>query len=201
MKINELFKEEYIGKKVIDNSEEGIVWIIQKNTLITLSSINDLDIVINDYYTTKYILELEFEFIEEKTGWERVKEGDRYFKIDCLNLTIYITEKNRMYDNSAYNSVNYFSTKEKAQEVADMQLELRKTLKFLDESDTENAQNNKKALLKLIKDLRENLNIEVIMETQKEILGEYGKIKSRNCEELEKKLSPLFEGLIRGFRE
>jgi len=31
--------------------------------------------------------------------------------------------------------------------------------------------------------------------------GEYGKIKSRNCEELEKKLSPLFEGLIRGFRE
>lgn len=129
MKIQELFKEEYIGKHVKDNSEEKNEWIIGQTTLLKVMS---AERNIKNYYNLKQILELDFEFVEEKTGWKRVKEGDCYFRIDLNNLTIYITEKNGMYDNSAYNSINYFSTKEKAEEVADFQLELRKALKYLD---------------------------------------------------------------------
>jgi len=154
MKINDLFKEEYIGKKVIDNSEENEIWIIKEDTLYN----ERLKMTIAEYYSIIYILGLDFKIAEEeKTGWENLEVGQPIYFIGRLNDCIRANCNNVLAEEMLFDNYNYFSTEEKAEEVAEFQLELRKTLKYLDtEVDEDIAQDVKDDLKGIIKDLRTN---------------------------------------------
>lgn len=154
MKINDLFKEEYIGKKVIDNSEKPAKWIICQTTLLKCISAQKN---IKDYYNLKQILELEFEFVEEKTGWKKESEKGIAYYINANNEIIYFYYiKDASFGKKLFENYNYFSAKEKAKEVADFQLELRKTLKCLDtELSNEVSKTFKKDLLEIIENIRD----------------------------------------------
>ena len=157
MKINELFKQEYIGKKVIDNSKKPAKWIICQTTLLKCISAQKN---IKDYYNLKQLLELEFEFVEdveEKTGWRKEPEKGIAYYINSNNEIIsFYYIKDASFEKKLFENYNYFSTKEKAKEVADFQLELRKTLKCLDtELSNEVSKTFKKDLLEIIENIRD----------------------------------------------
>lgn len=153
MKINELFKYENIGKKVIDSC--GSIWTIGQSNLELAK-----DTFITEFRSLRQILSLEFEFLEEKTGWEHVKEGDKVYFIDRADNFIEVRAWGGSEEKSLFENYNYFNTKEKAQEVANLQLELRKTLKCLDTEGNKNkSETIKKDLLEIFKDLRSKKSI------------------------------------------
>ena len=75
------------------------------------------------------------EYIEPKplTGWERVEDGERYRTIDECSVWEY-REDNDGSDVLLYNIANYFSTKEKAEEINFKQMLFRKLQRFSDEN-------------------------------------------------------------------
>ena len=75
------------------------------------------------------------EYIEPKplTGWERVEDGERYRTIDECSVWEY-REDNDGSDVLLYNIANYFSTKEKAEEINFKQRLFRKLQRFSDEN-------------------------------------------------------------------
>ena len=75
------------------------------------------------------------EYIEPKplTGWERVEDGERYRTIDECSVWEY-REDNDGSDVRLYNIANYFSTKEKAEEINFKQTLFRKLQRFSDEN-------------------------------------------------------------------
>ena len=75
------------------------------------------------------------EYIEPKplTGWERVEDGERYRTIDECSVWEY-REDNEGSDVRLYNIANYFSTKEKAEEINFKQTLFRKLQRFSDEN-------------------------------------------------------------------
>ncbi len=75
------------------------------------------------------------EYIEPKplTGWERVEEGERYRTIDECSVLEY-REDNDDPDVLLYNIANYFSTKEKAEEINFKKTLFRKLQRFSDEN-------------------------------------------------------------------
>lgn len=76
------------------------------------------------------------EYIEPKalTGWERVVEKDRYCYITPSGDFLNSTEDGCDYDDLMYGRANYFSTKEKAEEINFKQTLFRKLQRFSDEN-------------------------------------------------------------------
>lgn len=67
-----------------------------------------------------------------QSGWERVEEGDLYLTIDEEGLIYETTEDCHDMDDDRYNIANYFSTKEKAEEINFKQTLFRKLQRFSD---------------------------------------------------------------------
>lgn len=84
---------------------------------------------------TKTISEYEFEEIKIKTGWERVDNEKKYYCVADRGEIGWYIENNNCRSDEFFNNYNYFSTKEKAEEVAKEQLLYRKIKKFRDEND------------------------------------------------------------------
>lgn len=78
------------------------------------------------------------EYIEPKllTGWERVNYNDNVYVVgDECNIALW-TEKFASANDNNYNNANYFSTKEKAEEINFKQTLFRKLQRFSDENCT-----------------------------------------------------------------
>lgn len=75
------------------------------------------------------------EYIEPKTltGWERVADFDMYYAIYVHGVTDF-TDSQCHQDNDSYGIANYFSTKDKAEEVNFKQTLFRKLQRFSDEN-------------------------------------------------------------------
>ena len=75
------------------------------------------------------------EYIEPKplTGWERVGRGENYMVIDHSSMSTF-TNYDDEYDDKLYEFANYFSTKEKAEEINFKQTLFRKLQRFSDEN-------------------------------------------------------------------
>lgn len=133
MKLWEILKEENVWKKYRDNN--GIKYeLVLYSGIPTLKRVDDLYIY---KFSQMEIMELIFEEIEEKkTGWERVNCDNPYYKIDIDGEVddIY-SEDLDCIDDRLYEILNYFSTEEKADEIAKEQLLYRKMKKFYDEND------------------------------------------------------------------
>ena len=133
MKIWEILKEENVGKKYKDN---------KYNKYYVGINIDDRPILINKggisacHFSQLEIMTLEFEEIQPQlTGWERVDEDKAYYTIPSSGIISTYTEDYCNADDKIFNTCNYFSTKEKAEEVRDMNLLQRMMLKFYDEED------------------------------------------------------------------
>ena len=103
-----------------------------ENNLVLVRSLNGkLFNIDNSFdFTSEYE-----EYIEPKplTGWERVEDGERYRTIDECSVWEY-REDNDGSDVLLYNIANYFSTKEKAEEINFKQMLFRKLQRFSDEN-------------------------------------------------------------------
>ena len=107
--------------------ENGVMWV--KN-----SKLLNGNWIIN----TNFDLSLEYEeYVEPKvlTGWERASnKHDEYFCIGhCGDIRPY-SDDFLGYDRTIYNIANYFSTKEKAEEINFKQTLFRKLQRFSDEN-------------------------------------------------------------------
>ena len=85
---------------------------------------NDFDINYEEYRECKH---------KPLTGWERVEDGERYRTIDECSVWEY-REDNDGSDVRLYNIANYFSTKEKAEEINFKQTLFRRLQRFSDEN-------------------------------------------------------------------
>ena len=76
------------------------------------------------------------EYIETKvlTGWERLKDGGEYCYISYCEEVLSATDYNDEFDYSFYENANYFSTKEKAEEIHFKETLFRKLQRFSDEN-------------------------------------------------------------------
>lgn len=76
------------------------------------------------------------EYIEPKSliGWERVEEKDKYFTVNSLGTIEETLDFSWNIDSDRYNRANYFSTKEKAEEIEFKQTLFRKLQRFSDEN-------------------------------------------------------------------
>ena len=116
MKIWELLKVENIGKyvkselgefKVGSNSKwEGNVLIEQNMVLCTKQ-----DLSIFSIPTDK--INIEWEIIEEKTGWERAEDDDIYYCVQNNGKICEIHEKDYISDRWRYKIANYSTVKSK----------------------------------------------------------------------------------------
>lgn len=68
------------------------------------------------------------------TGWERVGENESYYSINGNSYVEEMTEDMCMEDKYYYEDANYFSTKEKAEEINFKQTLFRKLQRFSDEN-------------------------------------------------------------------
>lgn len=133
MKLWEILKEDNIGKIYIDSESRRYTICSNFYNKPIIIEEGDTDAKI---FTQNGIMTLEFEEIKKMTGWERQKIGEQYYYIGSKNKVIVAeTEEKCNFDNSLYNSCNYFSTKEKAEEVNKDQLLYRMMKKFYDEHD------------------------------------------------------------------
>ena len=133
MKIWEILKEENVGKEYKDNMDNEYkvkrIW----NNCLEIYDIREEQIA---NFTAYDVITLEFEEIQHKlTGWERVDKYKIYFCIDDEGDVLAVDDWNEQRDDIQYNYYNYFSTKEKAEEVKDMNLLQRMMMKFYDEED------------------------------------------------------------------
>ena len=76
------------------------------------------------------------EYIEPKplTGWERVPLNSIFYAIDLANKSLKFVEYNYPMDERCYEQLNYFSMKEKAEEINFKQTLFRKLQRFSDEN-------------------------------------------------------------------
>lgn len=133
MKAYEIVKEENVGKKYLQNGWKHEV--VKDSNVFRLMCI-DRQIGYGKYVELNNItMDFEYEEIKPLTGWERVKEGKHYY-LESLDGTITpLTETNNSFDKQQEENYNYFSTKEKAEEVAELTKACRRELKFRDEND------------------------------------------------------------------
>ena len=82
------------------------------------------------------VLDWYEEYIETKslTGWERVKKDEINYYIDIDGLIEGDLEIFDNVDNKCFNIANYFSTKEKAEEISFKQTLFRRLQRFSDEN-------------------------------------------------------------------
>lgn len=88
------------------------------------------------FCTVLNINEFYEEYIEPKqlTGWERVENEDNYFRINSFGDFFEFREMDVNSDKALFESANYFSTKEKAEEINFKQTLFRKLQRFSDEN-------------------------------------------------------------------
>ena len=85
----------------------------------------------------KFLMEGEYEeYIEPKrlTGWERVEKDRPYYGISYVGEIFNFTEIRHYVDKKRFDNLNYFSTKEKAEEINFKQTLFRKLQRFSDEN-------------------------------------------------------------------
>lgn len=131
MKLWEILKEENKGKKYRDNKGRTYILCTDNDNPILKE-----DGIFNHIFSQSQIMKLDFEEVQtNKTGWEKGKIYNSYYHIDS---SCEISESREVYtiiDNKQYEILNYFSTKEKAEEVNQEQLLYRKMKKFYDTED------------------------------------------------------------------
>ena len=140
----ELMKQ---GSQVSDGE---YVYKIENNLVLVRSLNGKLFNIDNSFdFTSEYE-----EYIEPKllTGWERVNYNDNVYVVgDECNIALW-TEKFASANDNNYNNANYFSTKEKAEEINFKQRLFRKLQRFSDENggneiDWENTNQKKYCIL------------------------------------------------------
>lgn len=116
MKIWELLKVENIGKHV--KSELGEFKVVchsklEDNVLIEQNMVlcTKQDLSIFSIPTDK--INIEWEIIEEKTGWERAEDDDTYYCVENNGKICEIHEKDYISDRWRYKIANYSTVKSK----------------------------------------------------------------------------------------
>lgn len=96
-----------------------------------------------------FILEHSYqEYVPPKvTGWERDGEKRSYYVINVFDVE-HVPDFNYLADDLAYNQANYFSTKEKCEEINFKQTLFRKLQRFADENNEEEIDWNNDAIPK-----------------------------------------------------
>lgn len=129
------------GIWIYSMDSDGVIWLKTESHTGWVGA-HMFNILANDYE----------EYIEPKTltGWERV-EGDSYETITS-NGTLDTVDFGYYRDVERYKQANYFSTKEKAEEIAFKQTLFRKLQRFSDENggneiDWENTNQKKYCIL------------------------------------------------------
>lgn len=123
------------GKMVIEaNSSDPFVYkIIDDNVCFKYPKEDDDMYEIDDAFNFSTIYK---EYIEPKkllTGWERVNEGEEYISISSRQL-LYFRELCDSQNKEQFDTANYFSTEEKAEEINFKQTLFRKLQRFSDEN-------------------------------------------------------------------
>lgn len=113
------------GIWIYSTDSDGVIWLKNKSCTGWVEA-EMFNILANDYE----------EYIEPKplTGWERVEYGGKYFVICGSGDNYYNTETRNNVDNTIFNKSNYFSTKEKVEEIDFKQTLFRKLQRFSDEN-------------------------------------------------------------------
>ena len=124
------------GKMVIeveDSPVDPFVFkIINNNVCFKYPDENEDDYQVDDGFDFTKTYK---EYIEPKplTGWERVSVGEEYISISSRQL-LYFRELCDSQNKEQFDTANYFSTKEKAEEINFKQTLFRKLQRFSDES-------------------------------------------------------------------
>lgn len=119
------------GRLVRDN--DGLVYKIENGEIFvnTFSDLLPWQIAIIDFSK-------KFELVPEyTTGWERVAKGEDYYRIYTLAELDRIEDNGDKYDECLYDHCNYFSTREKGEEIEFKQRLFRKLQRFADENNEE----------------------------------------------------------------
>lgn len=130
MKLWEVLKLENKGKKYKDNN--GSIYelnIIRHNKPLLYNKYNDIA-----NFTQYEVMHLEFAEVKLLSGWERAEEGQHYYYVNDTSIVIK-SDICSIIDDELYQYCNYFSTKEKAEEVREEQELYRRMKKFYDEND------------------------------------------------------------------
>lgn len=102
--------------------KDGVMYSVTPNGDVVS---NDFDINYEEYRECTH---------KQLTGWERVNYNDNVYVVgDECNIALW-TEKFASANDNNYNNANYFSTKEKAEEINFKQVLFRKLQRFSDES-------------------------------------------------------------------
>lgn len=132
MKLWEILKVENTRKKYNDNrggvyelriDRDGTPVLVQANRIVGFSQYQ--------------MLNLDFEEVKAFNGWERLSDGNEYYYVDYDSTVENDIEYGDMFENLLYEKCNYFSTREKAEEVRQTYELYRRMLKFRDENDGE----------------------------------------------------------------
>lgn len=124
------------GLEAIELMKQGKI-VKLYNTDIKFKIENERVVNVNpDVCSRNFIVNGKYEVAKEPkqlTGWERVDDGDNFNTI-FSNGILLATEMNYITDIERYESANYFSTKEKAEEINFKQTLFRKLQRFSDEN-------------------------------------------------------------------
>ena len=113
------------GIWIYSMDSDGMIWLKTESQTGWIGA-HMFNILANDYE----------EYIEPKTltGWERVERREEYYFMNGLLEENCTQEGNFSSDGLLYENANYFSTKEKAEEIAFKQTLFRKLQRFSDEN-------------------------------------------------------------------
>lgn len=130
MKLWEVLKLENKGKKYKDNNGSIYELNITKHNEPILYRYNDIVT-----FTQYEVMHLDFAEVKPLSGWERVGEGKLYYYLDHDTKVETDSDDYGKFEDTHYQYYNYFSTKEKAEEVRKEQELYRRMKKFYDEND------------------------------------------------------------------
>lgn len=131
MKIWELLTEEYLDQ-VVSNDDDTVQVVIKKNEQgdIVLNNIQGQNVAIS-----KALLETKWKVVE-MIGWERAMGNSAYYFIDETGRVRNSNEDLTIKEELRHENLNYFTTKEKAKQVKDIEFINRKLMKFADENNS-----------------------------------------------------------------
>lgn len=113
------------GIWIYSMDSDGVIWLKAESNTGWVGA-HMFNILANDYE----------EYIEPKTltGWERVGEREKYFFHNIGGGIIFDVNITNTFGEPLYNIANYFSTREKAEEINFKQTLFRKLQRFSDEN-------------------------------------------------------------------
>ena len=138
MKLWEILKEENVGTIYIDDENNKYELKLVDNEPRLFDYMSGMSC-----FSQRDIMSLNFEDIKMSNDWKRKIDGEIYYFISTRGKIRSYNENSDDADDELFESYNYFSTREKATEVRDMNLLQRKMLKFYDENDGKVDWNNK----------------------------------------------------------